>query len=84
MRNMENASSAHDGASRRSFDTVLEPDKADSESQLVLTRDPAMSDRRQESFESINTIRKVANVSTKAHEEWHTNFLANVIFRASV
>ena len=56
MRNMESASSANEGASRRIFDSILDP--FESESQLGSTRDRATSGQRQESRESVDSILK--------------------------
>ena len=47
---MESASSANEGASRRIFDSILDPCESESESQLGSTRDRATSGRRQESI----------------------------------
>ena len=58
MRNMESASSANEGASRRIFDSILDPCESESESQLGSTRDRATSGRRQESRESVHSILK--------------------------
>ena len=56
VRNMESASSANEGASRRIFDSILDP--FESESQLGSTRDRATSGQQQESRESVNSILK--------------------------
>jgi hypothetical protein len=58
VRNMESASSANEGASRRIFDSILDPCESESESQLGSTRDRATSGRRQESRESVHSILK--------------------------
>ena len=55
---MESASSANEGASRRIFDSILDPCESESESQLGSTRDRATSGRRQESRESVHSILK--------------------------
>ena len=58
MRNMEGASSANGGDSRRIFDSILDPFESESESQLGSTRDRATSGQRQESRESVDSILK--------------------------
>ena len=55
---MESASSANEGASRRIFDSILDPFESESESQLGSTRDRATSGQRQESRESVYSILK--------------------------
>ena len=55
---MESASSANEGASRRIFDSSLDPCESESESQLGSTRNQATSGRRQESRKGVHSILK--------------------------
>ena len=65
MRSMEGTSSANEGASRRIFDSVLDPDESELESKLGSTRDPATSDQRHETGECINSIRKTQDLGPR-------------------
>ena len=62
---MESASSANEGASRRIFDSILDPFESESESQLGSTRDRATSGQRQESRESVDSILKRLDKGTR-------------------
>ena len=65
MRSMEGTSSANEGASRRIFDSVLDPDESELESKLGSTRDPATSDQRHETGGCINSIRKTQDLGPR-------------------
>ena len=81
---MESTSSANEGASRRIFDSILDPFESKSESQLGSTHDRATSGQRQESRESVDSIRKRLDKGTRGRAfrfsgKWtisNTNFVS--------
>ena len=81
---MESTSSANEGASRRIFDSILDPFESESESQLGSTHDRATSGQRQESRESVDSIRKRLDKGTRGRAfrfsgKWtisNTNFVS--------